>query len=236
MDYAGKSHEFLTILRLSEKSSHILGANLWDVQCVCGKIFQLETSKITAILRGDKKTQRSCGCMRYNLIKEKVKTHGMSKHPLYGVYRSMVDRCRLPTHQAWQNYGGRGITVCERWSQGFEFFWEDMGITYQPGLDLDRIDNNAGYNKDNCRWVDRTTNCRNKRNSVYIETPKGERPLPQVVKEYGIGATTLLYRLNNGCPKERLLDPPKFSNRYSTWSTADQIEDSQLLMNEEKKS
>ena len=62
----------------------------------------------------------------FGQMSAKKRTHGLSKHPAYAVYRSMLDRCSLPTHQSWKNYGARGITVCDRWKQSFENFWEDI--------------------------------------------------------------------------------------------------------------
>ena len=87
---------------------------------------------------------------------------GKTKHPLYDTYVDMVARCHRPTHQRYADYGGRGITVCERWRASFWNFVADMGE--RPlGLMLDRIDNDRGYSLENCRWTDAHTSNLNRR-------------------------------------------------------------------------
>lgn len=126
----------------------------------------------------------------------------------------MCDRCRLPTHQAWHNYGARGIRVCDRWSHSFENFWEDMGVGYVSGLTLDREDNNGDYCKENCRWVTSLTQGNNRRGNRRIHTPWGFFTVAEASRLSGIGATTLLYRLDHCTPIARLFDKPSLTNRF----------------------
>lgn len=77
---------------------------------------------------------------------------GMVSHPLYGSWRAMVERCTYPPHKDYPAYGGRGITVCDRWRDDFWAFVADMGDRPE-GQSLDRIDNDRGYEPDNCRWA-----------------------------------------------------------------------------------
>jgi hypothetical protein len=132
----------------------------------------------------------------------------MSKHPAYAVWRSMCDRCRLPTHQAWKNYGARGIVVSPEWEASFDAFWRDMGSTYQVGLTIERVNNDAGYSTANCVWVTHKTNSRNTRRSRRIMTPWGEMTVAEASERSGIGVTTLLYRLDHGVSLSSIFSTP----------------------------
>jgi len=188
------------------------GAKLrWLYRCDCGN----ECVKVGADVSKDVKKGRvpNCGCMTRRILSEKRTSHGMSRHPCYAVYRSMVDRCTLPSHHAWKNYGGRGISVCPQWMTSFENFWRDMGPGYRSGLQLDRRDNGAGYWPENCRWVPCLTNSRNKRSNSTIQTPAGPMLLSEAAGLSGIGKTTLAYRVKNQWPTDRLFDRPDVRNR-----------------------
>lgn len=212
-DWTGHRYSYLTVIGPSGvKDSH--GRMKWTVRCDCG---QTRVMDIRDLLRRERAGKEiSCGCMKQALISKANTTHGMTSHAAYGVWHSMVQRCTEPSHPAWKNYGGRGIAVCERWAHSFENFWSDMGQTYQPGLDLDRRENNKGYSPENCRWVTRAENCRNTRRARLVPMWGRMVPVKELSEKSGVGYGTLLYRLDHGCPLNRLLDEPDTTNRFTT--------------------
>lgn len=180
--------------------------NIFRCLCDCGE--EREISSRRLIEHNPPKW-----CSKYCALSRKPKTHGMTHTPQYAVYRSMLARCNNPNHQAYHNYGARGIKVCKRW-ESFKAFWEDMGPTYEPGLTLDRLDNDKGYSPSNCAWRTWTEQNRNRRDSRFS---------PEILDEaarLGIGHSTLLYRASNGWPEHLWLIPPDKRNRCSTLLTA----------------
>lgn len=180
----------------------------WRFLCACGR----QCVKTGADVQ--KETKRggtpNCGCMTGQLIGRKNTTHGMTKHPAYAVWRSMLARCTRKTHRAWKDYGGRGIVVCQKWVDSFAQFWEDMGPTYVRGLDLDREDNNGPYSPENCRWVPRRQNTMNRRISVRAVD------VPELANVTGIARSTLYYRVRRGWPLEEITKAPGPANRSTT--------------------
>lgn len=130
--------------------------SLQRFECVC----DCGTKGIhcAADLRAGKSTQCTICHNRENAVLN-IK-HGMHAEKIYKVWCSMLSRCRTETTTGYKYYGGRGITVCERWYK-FENFFADMGMP-EEGLTIDRIDNNGNYEKDNCRWVTHKENCNNR--------------------------------------------------------------------------
>lgn len=123
-------------------------------KCYCGKEFRARTSDIKC---GHLK---SCGCYQIKRAKETKTTHGLYNHRLYNIWYMMKNRCFDKKHMYYGNYGGRGITVCDRWLN-FENFILDMYPTYKEGLKLDRINNDGNYEPNNCRWVTQSIQTRN---------------------------------------------------------------------------
>lgn len=180
---------------------HYVGGSKWECSCDCGGVATCLTNNLT---RGN---STSCGCQR----REGQFKHGMSKTPVHLAWRNMIQRCENPKDRAFHNYGGRGISVSPEWHE-FSQFIADMGMRPE-GYELDRIDNDGPYSKDNCRWVSKRDNLNNRRDNVNI-THNGETlTIHQWSIRTGIPPRTIAYRHAEGWPVEEVLSPVKrFSN------------------------
>lgn len=136
------------------------------------------------------------------------RTHGQSftdGRPTaeYRIWAGIKHRCRCPTANGWKRYGGRGISVCQKWSNSFEAFMADMGPRPSARHSIDRIDNNGNYEPGNCRWATRAVQCNNRRSNHYIEY-KGERvTVTQLSKLCGVPLPRLKNRIRRGWSIER---------------------------------
>ena len=132
-----------------------------------------------------------------------ITTHGMSYSKEYTIWAGMKRRCNCKTAKDYNDYGGRGITLCKEW-EDFNTFYKDMG-NCPSGCSLDRIDNNGGYNKDNCQWADSHTQQRNRKDSFLI-TFNGKTMIPaDWEKIVGIKSDTIRCRIKKGWSPERAL-------------------------------
>jgi hypothetical protein len=128
-------------------------------------------------------------------IREK---HGMTHHPLYKRWSDMRYRCNNPNHPVYRNYGGRGITVCERWDKSFVDFVEDVGEPPFPRAQLDRTDNDGPYTLENTRWVTQEEQMFNTRRNVLYTIDGVTKPRLRWCREYGIDVSTVRARMRRG--------------------------------------
>lgn len=129
----------------------------WLCQCACGNECTVRSDHLMGA------RVLSCGCYRVEKSTVQATTHGLSKTREYRIWRNMKNRCEWDKWPEWHLYGGRGITVCQRWSESFEAFIEDMGPCTTPKHSIDRIDGDKGYEPGNCRWATPTEQARNTR-------------------------------------------------------------------------
>lgn len=168
-DMTGQKFGRLTVIERGENSKQ--GRARWVCECECGGT----ALAIGSNLKNGNTT--SCGCSR--------KSHGRAGTAFYKVWANMKARCGAPADARFPEYGGRGITVCERW-QDFENFQADMGEGYEPGLQLDRIDNDGPYSPDNCHWATPTQNCNNTRRTRFVSFGGTPVPLSVAARRMGI--------------------------------------------------
>lgn len=174
--------------------------NLWLCRCTCGTerpVLQ------TSLLRG---SSTSCGCYAIERSKQVNTKHGASsvKTPEYYVWQAMKDRCNNPNNPRYADYGGRGITVDSSWEFDFSAFVRDMGLRPTPQHQIERKDNDLGYNFDNCKWALPHENMTNRRNTRYVD----DIPLATLAKEYDIPANTLRFRILKGWSLDEALNKP----------------------------
>lgn len=108
--------------------------------------------------------------------------HGLAKTPIYNVWASIKERCDTPSTTSYKNYGARGITYDPKWKT-FEGFMEDMSEGYKKGLSIERIDNNANYSKENCKWSNWQDQCNNRRSNRWFTIGGRTQTLAQWTRE-----------------------------------------------------
>lgn len=197
-DIKGQKFNRLTAIRFVRKDAS--NNARWLFKCECGKEVECRGSEVT---RGG---IQSCGCV----MSDVKKTHGMSRTKIYKTWIQMRSRCTNPNDQSYSEYGGRGITVCDEWFNSFDRFYSDMG-EQKKGTSIERIDNNKGYSKENCKWATLLDQQRNKRTSKwwYIDGIKYPSHL-EAAKILGKGARTIIQWCEGYfCSKSNKLHQPK---------------------------
>lgn len=164
-------------------------------RCDCGN----ETvARLSHIRSGQIK---ACGCQ----VEARKLTHGMSGTPEYRSWCHMIDRCCNPRCTDYQNWGGRGITICDEWRGNFVFFYEHIGPRPSEAHTVDRIDNERGYEPGNVRWATRKEQARNMRVNTLLELDGKVLPIAAWAETLGINPRTLMTRLVRGWGTERAL-------------------------------
>jgi hypothetical protein len=188
-DLTGQRFGRLVVVRRADTPSDNGGNARWHCRCDCGN----ETDVLGFHLRQGRTV--SCGCLQKELARAACTTHGQTGSRLYVIWGSMRARCENPHNQHYDNYGGRGITVCEEWHDFVNFMQWAERTGYRENLTIDRIDVNEGYNPVNCRWVTMHEQNRNKRNNINITYHGVTRCLADWAATLGINAGALWMRI-----------------------------------------
>ena len=177
------------------------GKTRWQCRCNCGR----ESVVRAASLLAGRSTQcKSCSGSTNRLV------HGKSQSPEYAAWRSIHARCENTNNIGYGNYGGRGLTVCERW-QSFDAFYKDMGPRPGTGFSVERIDNTRGYSPTNCMWATQKQQHRNKRTNRRITFQGKTQCLQDWAAETGLSRQCISHRLKRGWTIESALTTPSRS-------------------------
>lgn len=170
--------------------------SLWECSCDCGIAVTVLGNSLQS------GATQSCGCLRAEIVKTASIKHGdthfnLPKTREYHSWDAMKQRVTNPKARQFKNYGGRGVSICDRWMNSYSNFLKDMGRC-PKGCSLDRINNSGNYEPGNCRWATHIQQGGNKRTCRYITRDGKTMCASAWSRETGIGRMTILRRLNNG--------------------------------------
>ena len=194
-DLTGHTFGAWTVVGYAGKSQALTA---WLCECTCGTLRRITAGSLRA-----GRTQ-SCGCQR----RRTNPIRGVDGMPEYMAWQNMKGRCLNPRNGSYQNYGERGITICDEWLHSFRTFLDDMGHRPSPLHTLERIDNDDGYNKSNCKWGTRGEQMRNNRRTRLITFNGTTLCATDWAAATGMEEGTLRRRLNLGWSIERALTTP----------------------------
>lgn len=185
----------------------------WECICICGNKGWVRSE----MLRTNR--SRSCGCLQKEWVaaNKPARTHGQAggkRNPVYNIWNLMVHRCTNPNIKEFKNYGGRGITVCDRW-RTFENFFADMGNRPSAKHSIDRRDNDGNYCLENCHWATKLVQANNTRTNHFIEFNGKRLTQAQWDRELGYRPGTVKNRIGRlGWTIEKALTQP-FNEAFS---------------------
>jgi hypothetical protein len=204
-DLSGQKFGRLTVIQYAGHRRTKGGESVvrWLCRCDCGNEIEVDGGALT------KGHSKSCGCSRSEKMRgnKNRTTHGMKGTRVYIIWVSMRQRCSCKNRSNFQDYGGRGIKVCDRWNT-FENFLEDMGEPPGKDYSLDRIDVNGNYCRENCRWATNKDQANNRRNNRIIGWNGIKKTISEWSESVGIASSAIIYRLNHGWPVEEALTVP----------------------------
>jgi hypothetical protein len=196
--------EFLGVRR--NRKGHV-AETIWRVECDCGVRRTMSSGSLAEAA--------SCGCIRKERFAAKLFKHGACATRTYSSWKAMIARCTNPKNSMFYLYGGRGVTVCQRWRESFSAFIEDMGER-PAGKTLDRKDSNLGYEPGNCEWSTPREQQLNRRNTIMLTFNGKTQPLSIWADDLGVKWQVVYHRVARGWPLERALTAPLFYKRRKT--------------------
>lgn len=171
----------------------------WICACDCGGAAIVSSRNLLA------RTSQSCGCLKAEALRQRSQTHGLRHTPEYTCWRNIRSRCHNQKDKRFSDYGGRGVTVCDRWRKSFENFLADMGRKPSAEYSIERRDVDGNYEPGNCEWALTETQVRNRRNNRRVVFHGEEMILADAIRLAGLPEKAVSNRLSRGWSVERAL-------------------------------
>lgn len=204
-DLTGRKFGRLSVTAYAGKRGH---NHAWLCTCDCGASITALGSNLT------RANTSSCGCLHREVTGNAHRTHGRTRTTEYNIHQSMLARCYDTGAISYPNYGGRGITVCERWRRGddvrsgFECFLADMGDRPSRRHSVERSRNDGSYEPENCYWATKKEQSRNTRRNRRVVFRGKEMILEDAVRLSGLKHSTVTMRLHYGWSADEALTIP----------------------------
>lgn len=199
-ELTNKTFGKLKVLKIHSRDKH---KHLrWLCKCECGNEVVVLSDNL---LRSH---TTSCGCERIRRNSEVHRIHGKTNTREYVAWINMLNRCEDPKNKRYDRYGGRGISVCEKWHT-FNGFWEDMEEGYAENLTIDRINGDGNYQKSNCKWSTITEQANNTSTNRLVTVDGITDTVANLCRRFEMKYTTAIQRLSNGWSADKAFKTPR---------------------------
>lgn len=229
IDMAGKQYADITAVRACGKASS--GDLKWLFSCRCGIEFEANGYYARS---GKISSCPTCAAERSRIASVK---HGLSRSPEFEIWTGIQTRCLNQNATAFKNYGGRGISICQRWIDSFENFLHDMGPRPSQHHSIERDNNDGNYEPGNCRWATAEEQANNKRNNVKVTIDGVTKNISAWARQFGVQIPTACLRHKQGyrgmdlfTSKVNHISHEGITDTLSGWSARTGIKKSTIAM------
>lgn len=214
-DLSGARYGRLTVVaKAAEKRGR---HTAWICRCDCGAETVVSRHSLTS------GNTNSCGCYNKDINAARFLKHGQHRNPAYHCWQAVKNRCLRPGSAGYEDYGGRGITMCPEWRDDFAAFLRDMGPRPSRRHSVDRIDNDGDYEPSNCRWATQSEQNLNQRRTVFVEVSGELATVHELAAAAGLPSNLVKRRLRRGLSLQRALDPKRYGARDPTAPNAEEL-------------